>query len=78
MQSAVGDQNFVDYSLLIEVSDGTLSTSKDFSIRIYQANTAPRFEDSAGNVLEVLTLELEEDFSTSDWQQKLSGLVFER
>ena len=57
------------------MSDGTLSTFKNFSIRLYQANTAPRFEDSAGNVLEELTVELEEDFSTSVWQQKLSGLV---
>ncbi|OUU06989.1 MAG: hypothetical protein CBC00_09935 [Verrucomicrobia bacterium TMED40] len=64
---AAEDGNYTDYNFSLEVSDGGLSSSASFSLRVYKRNNPPSFEDSFGNAITNLDLNFTEDFSSGDW-----------
>lgn len=64
---AAVDGNYTDYNFSLEVSDGGLSSSASFSLRVYKRNNPPSFEDSLGNAITNLDLNFTEDFSSGDW-----------
>ena len=64
---AAEDGNYKDYNLSLEVSDGGLSSSASFSLRVYKRNNPPSFENSFGNAITNLDLNFTEDFSSGDW-----------
>ena len=64
---AAEDGNYKDYNFTLEVSDGGLTSSASFSLRVYKRNNPPSFEDSLGNPITDLDLNFSEDFSSGDW-----------
>ena len=74
LENSVGEADFIDYTLNVDVTDGDFTRSKNFFLTIFAANSAPRFTDAYGNSLNELFIELPEDFDSSDWQNKLAGI----
>ena len=75
LPSAVGDNNFVDYSLSIEINDGNLSDFKTFNLRIYKKNTPPMFTDLSGDEINSISIQIDEDFTQNVWKDKMPTLV---
>ena len=74
LQSAIGDANAVEYTLNVEVTDGVLTANKIFFLTIYKANSTPRFKNADGEIMEEISINLDEDFSATDWRNELIGL----
>ena len=74
LQSAIGDANAVEYTLNVEVTDGVLTANKLFFLTIYKANSTPRFKNADGEIMEEISIDLDEDFSATDWRNELIGL----
>ena len=75
LPAAVGDNNFVDYALSIEINDGNLSDFKTFNLRIYKKNTPPMFTDLSGNEIDSISIQIDEDFTQNVWKDKMPTLV---
>ena len=71
----MGDNNFVDYSLSIEINDGNLSDFKTFNLRIYKKNTPPMFTDLSGDEIDSISIQIDEDFTQNVWKDKMPTLV---
>ena len=69
------DGNYKDYNFSLEVSDGGLSSSASFSLRVYKRNNPPSFEDSFGNAITNLDLNFTEDFSSGEWLASFPDLL---
>ena len=69
LPETVGDNNFVDYLLNIEINDGNLSDFKMFNLRIYKKNTPPRFTDLSGDEIDSISIQIDEDFTQNVWKE---------
>ena len=68
--------NFEEYTFTLICSDpdGT-EAEQDFSILIYEENSPPQF-DYNGSTPSIVSLELLEDFSSTDWYEATQSLSF--
>ena len=66
--SAVSSEDgaFKEYTVVIAIDDSVFTVTRNFSLKVYERNNQPRFENSEGNVSSPLQLTLQEDFSEED------------
>ena len=68
--------NVAEYTFTLICSDPDgAETEQDFSILIYKENSPPQF-DYNGSTPSTVSLELLEDFSSSDWDEAIQSLSF--
>ena len=72
---AAEDGDYKDYTFTLEVSDGGLSSSAIFALRVYKRNNPPSFEDFLGNAVTSLDFNFSEDFSSGDWLATFPALT---
>jgi hypothetical protein len=65
--SAVGNMNYVDYALNIEITDGGLTAQRSFDLRVYKQNSPPRFVDGNGTTVQSVSIQMSEDFTQTNW-----------
>ena len=73
---SIGDKLFDDFNFTLQVSDGSLSSSRTFNLVILERNEAPLIFVDGNSSVRSIDITLDEDFDENQWYASLPHLDF--